>query len=639
MDRKEADFTRRLTVERQEENGNDYFSISSDTPIWSDYHGEYQTLLHTEEAIDLETFRGAGIPFLRDHDDWDIDEQVAVLEDPRIVDGKLRCRVGGWRTHQKATEIKTDWESKVIRNVSVRFRTLEFRQIENYNNKPQVLITKWLPREASVVSIPADDNVGQLRKNQSDLILEIKDNTKSMSEENTNKEYQERIEQARKEGQEEFVRKMNFLDEMSDQHDLPKDVVRKLRSEKAGESEVQRAVIETITKRSKERKNEVTGNPEPVAGIKSETYDVERSRYSLGEAIRAAYTGDFSSREAGLAREVSKELSQGVELGRRSLMIPLNELADPSLKDSKRAGLTDAAITDSYIETSDFITTLRASTVMGQLGARMYTGLMGNVRIGKMAQGANVAWGNVGAQISTTDTTTTQVELSAKKVRGLVQLDNDTVLQTPYVAEQILREDLRQALMVGIETALFSAQQQTNAIRAINAYPAINALGATGNANGTVLSYDDMIDLVGAVGAANGIMNPSSTGFVVPWVGRTRLFKLKDNNNFPLIVSYGDQISDTAMGRLTMLSIGERLATSNNLSTGLTRGTNSDAYHIYYADFSQLVMGYWGTGIQIDVGTDGNDFSFDRVSIRGVGTVDAQPRYEQSFGAYRFRRP
>ena len=152
-----------------------------------------------------------------------------------------------------------------------------------------------------------------------------------MTKENQEKEpmfSQEELQRKLKEGQEEYVNRMNYINDMADTHDLDKDVKRKLLAETASKEQVLEAVVKRQDEIARSRKNVKTGEPEPIAAVSSETYDNGKQKYDLIEVFRSLRDRDYNSKAFGYAREVSKELSRGVHLGPNSIMIPFGALID-----------------------------------------------------------------------------------------------------------------------------------------------------------------------------------------------------------------------------------------------------------------------------------------------------------------------
>lgn len=143
-------------------------SISSETPV-SRWDGD-EVLVHTEDAVDLSRFP---LPLCVAHETYR-GLNIGLIETPYIEGEKLRGTLRfGERT--EANEYFTDVKNGIIRNISVGYRVNEYTRNEKEDS---YRVTDWMPFEASLVSVPADNNVGLGRSFESHidkLSLEIED--------------------------------------------------------------------------------------------------------------------------------------------------------------------------------------------------------------------------------------------------------------------------------------------------------------------------------------------------------------------------------------------------------------------------------------------------------------------------------
>merc|ERR1739848_387425 len=105
-------------------------------------------------------------------------------------------------------------------------------------------------------------------------------------------------------------------------------------------------------------------------------------RYSIAAGIKAVLTGDWSSREAGLVRELSQEVERsGVKRSAdRSFLIPYSALTKRATYVTSSSA-TGGNVVATDLLADDFIEALRANTITGGLGIRTLPGLVGDVAI------------------------------------------------------------------------------------------------------------------------------------------------------------------------------------------------------------------------------------------------------------------
>ncbi|MDN5871455.1 MAG: HK97 family phage prohead protease [Nitrococcus sp.] len=137
-------------------------SFSSEEPVTrSSFFSEPWTeiLGHATGEVDL-TRVNAGAPVLYNHDRFDADKRLGVVERAWIEGGRGHAEI----RISKRAEVDGIWQDiqdGVLRNVSVGYRVHERElQKERAAKLPTYRVTRWEPVELSMVDIPADTSVG-----------------------------------------------------------------------------------------------------------------------------------------------------------------------------------------------------------------------------------------------------------------------------------------------------------------------------------------------------------------------------------------------------------------------------------------------------------------------------------------------
>ncbi len=130
-----------------------------------------ETLSHSRSAVLLDRLKKTGA-VLWNHDRFD---QIGRIRDPRVdsdskrLTGKLQFS----RT-QRGQDFELDAVDDIKVSVSVGYRAIEMKLVRRGDVEKgeidEYLITKWEPHEMSVVSIPADVNVGIDRSEAEELV-------------------------------------------------------------------------------------------------------------------------------------------------------------------------------------------------------------------------------------------------------------------------------------------------------------------------------------------------------------------------------------------------------------------------------------------------------------------------------------
>ncbi len=132
-------------------------SISSEYPV-KRWDGE-EILDHTKESIDLTRFP---LPLLNSHDRWELN--IGLIEDPVIKDKKLRG-VMRFGERDQALDIWKDVRTGIIRGISIGYERGDLSDLD----KGQYHVTRWMPYETSLCSVPADPTVGVGRSKDFDF--------------------------------------------------------------------------------------------------------------------------------------------------------------------------------------------------------------------------------------------------------------------------------------------------------------------------------------------------------------------------------------------------------------------------------------------------------------------------------------
>ena len=102
------------------------------------------------------------------------------------------------------------------------------------------------------------------------------------------------------------------------------------------------------------------------------------------------------------------------------------------------------------------------------------------------------------------------------------------------------------------------------------------------------------------------------------------LAKLKDSQGQYLLSPYGAELGRSQIA-------GRRFEVSNNVPSNLTKGSGSDLSAVIYGNFSDLLIGLFGTlEILVDPYTD---FTKGTTGVRVLQSIDIAVRHAESFAA------
>ena len=356
----------------------------------------------------------------------------------------------------------------------------------------------------------------------------------------------------------------------------------------------------------------------------------ELDEASIVAGTRAILTGDWSSREAGLIREISQEVENkgGKRTTANSFMLPYSAFAEKRATYVTSTNNVGGFLVPQDYRPADFIESLKNKSVSLAAGVQVLNDLQGDVVIPKRAASGSTYWlSTETTAITSGNSTFSQITLTPANVASLEKYSRQQVLQGLPAIEELIRTDMTNNLMLAMDSAILngsgSSGQPTGILNTSN----VNSIAI--GTNGGAITLDHLINLEGSVVIDNGIVNPATTGYLTNGKVVNDLKKLKDSAG-----QYIYNVGNVVAGRgATPASInGYTITDSMQLPSNLTKGSSSsNCSAVIFGDFSQCLVGMWG-GIEIVVGEDSDDFSKGLSSIRGIMTMDVAVRNPVSFG-------
>lgn len=593
------------------------FPFSSEYPV-SRYFGN-EVLAHDERSADLSRLNDSA-PFLFNHDP---NKVIGVVE-RAWIDGKKKRGYAKVKFSRNAfaQEVLADVRDGVLRNVSFGYAINDMEQ----RGSGDFVATSWAPYEVSVVSIPADPTVGVGRSLETDPAAPAASPTPETEPEvpmeNTPDISAVRAEAAAEAAKAERAR-ISGITALTEKYGMA-DLGRQLIEGGRSLDEARAAVLEKIGAKPVETVAPVEMAAQELAG------------YSLTAGIRAALTGDWSSREAGLVRELSREVEKsGVsKTAERSFFVPFSAL-------SKRATYvtsgptTGGNLVATDLLADDFIEALRNGSLMLSLGVRTMPGLVGNVAVPRRSGVASTYYlSTQTTAITQSESTFDQVTMSPKNLAALSKYSRQTLLQGTPGIEELVRRDLTDGLNLAVDLGILNGSGSSGQPTGIMQTSGIGSVAM--GTNGGAITLEKLVDLETEVMIDNGAVNRDAVAYVTNAKVMGALKKLRAGGSTtgdgPFLVN---QIGNT-LGRGPAGSEinGYPIGVTNQVPSNLTKGTSSGVCSaVLMGDFSQAMVGFWGNGLEITVGEDSDDFSKALTSVRGIITYDVAVRHAESFAA------
>ena len=591
------------------------FPFSSEFPV-SRYFGN-EILSHEMDAADLSRLNDSA-PLLFNHNP---DRVIGVVERAYIDDKKKRgyARVRFSR-NPFAQEVLGDVKDGVLRNVSFGY---SIDKMEERGNGDFVA-TAWSPYEVSVVSVPADPGVGigrSFEEAKPDQAAPAAPSTEPIQEmENTAPDLQV----VRAEAAEAERSRIAGITALCSKHGLD-DMGRQLVESGRSIDEARAAVLDQL-------------GAKPVEAVKPVEMDQrDAASYSISAGIRAALSGDWTSREAGLVREMSQEVQKQSgfsQSGKRGFFVPFSALSKRSTYVTS-GPTTGGNLVATDLLADEFIEALRNNSVMLNLGVRTMTGLVGDVAIPRRSGVASTYYlSTETTAITQSESTFDQVTLSPKNLAALSKYSRQTLLQATPGIEELVRRDLTDGINLGIDLGILNGSGSSGQPTGILNTSGIGSVAM--GTNGGAITVDALVDLEEQVLIDNGAVNRDAIGYVTNAKVLAELKKLRAGGSTTTDGAYlvNDQLNAIGRGGTPASVNGYPLYVTNQVPSNLTKGTSSGVCSaVLMGDFSQAMVGFYGNGIEIVVGEDSDDFSKALTSVRAIVSYDVAVRHAESFAA------
>lgn len=495
----------------------------------------------------------SGANLLCDHDGTDV---VGVVESVEIGPDRVGRAVVRFGKSARAEEVYQDVLDGIRRNVSVGYMIHEAQPIATRDGLETFRVTDWEPFEISLVSIPADASVGIGRSAQAEttpLTTPLTLKAPTMSD-NTP-----------------AVDKRNHPAEISAiAATIPGGAELAMRAIQDGKSveEFQQIAIKALSNK-----------PLPSADIGLS--HTETKNYSVMRAINAmANPGDRAAQEAaGFERACSEAVGKKMGKTARGFFLPTDvQKRDLTAGTNNAGGFTVAT----ELRPGDFISMLRNAMVIDQLGARMLTGLVGQIAIPKQSGAAMAYWVAENTAPTESQQLLAQVTMTPKTVGAFTDISRRLLLQSSVDVESMVQSDLATVLGLAIQQAAINGSGASNQPSGL-----LTSITPTvvGGANGAAPTWQNMIDLETGIAQAN-----ADVGSMAYLTNAKVRGKLKSTQKFT--GTNGLPVWDAGNTPIN----GYRCAVTNGVPSNLTKGTASGiASAVVFGNFSDLLIGMWGS--------------------------------------------
>lgn len=339
---------------------------------------------------------------------------------------------------------------------------------------------------------------------------------------------------------------------------------------------------------------DLIGNDKPISTFYSQ--NSERT-FSLSRLIHAEVTGDYS--EAGYEREMAQEARRNYPGKARGLVIPAEALLTRTTMTT--GGDAGGAVNTLHLG-SEYIDVLRPVSSVIAAGARMLTGLNGNVSIPKANSDLAANWVAEGGAIAESDIDVDSITMVPRLLAGRASFTRHLLATSSPSIDALVRNALVAQIGVALDKAALEGSGTAPVPRGIANTVGVNALSTTG---GGTMTHAESLEALADIAGAN-LDTTNSVWIVNPANAATLGATAKDSGSGRFVYEDG-----AILGRRVIET------------------TQATAAKAYVGNFEECMIGMWGgLDLVIDPYTNG---STGTVNVYAYQLADVAVRHPGAF--------
>ena len=607
-------------------------SISSSQPIEQWFATEI--LEHRDGSVNLSRAKSGGqVLFNHNADDY-----IGVIQDCWLDPGAERCyAIVRFDTHPRAEQIFNSVQSGILRNVSIGYQVKEWAIEESSNPKEETIVraTSWELLEVSFVSVPADPSVGVDRsfpmtdptEPEGETVEETlpdeagaepaEPSTQILIQENKPVEIPTELLEAERS-------RTASLIALGDKHSLKKELVQQWIANGVDLQSARSQVLDLIQSQSAQKDQVAPLNPLGLSNREKESYSIARALHNRLQLMEGK--APAQGLELEVHRAIEAKLgrpTEGIYVPARDLNWGLNTRGYYGQRDTMQTGQDTLGgnLVDTELRSSEFIDALRNRAMISRLGARMLSGLQGNLDIPRQSGVTTTYWVAEGGTITESNLTIDLISMRPRDLTCLTSVTRRMLMQGSLDVEALIRFDMLQQMALGIDLAAISGTGISNQPLGILNYPGVNSVAI--GANGGAPAWSHLVQLETEIAVDNA---DDGTCYYLTNARTRGKLKTTAKVTGQDVFLWTDSPTEKGMGMIN----GYGAAVSNQVPSNGTKGSGSSLSSIIFGDFSQLLIGEWGV-LEIMPNPYGQGYPSGSVQIRTMVTVDVVPRRPQYF--------
>lgn len=335
----------------------------------------------------------------------------------------------------------------------------------------------------------------------------------------------------------------------------------------------------------------------PTASPKPKTAeDRAIERFDMAAAIKSKLDGGSLPQAAqDMVKEAEKEaLAAGIsDFSGKGVALPSWAVKAMSRKNREamrtKAGehtVGTAASLGNLVNTDDVrqYAALAPSPFLADMGAQMWTGLVGNVPIVQDSNFFEAEWASEIATSTKKTATTTKVTLTPNRLTAYSDISRQLLRQTAGVANRMLTTKLENAIARSLDKAALQGNGGT--IDGLLGLSGVSALVI--GANGGAITHDQFVEMENKIAESNG--SDQNLAYITTNAVRkqTKLVKIDAGSGKFLFNDMTKEVN------------GYPLIATNLMPSNLTKGTGTNLSACIFGDWTKLIIAQWG-GVDIIV--------------------------------------
>ena len=324
-------------------------------------------------------------------------------------------------------------------------------------------------------------------------------------------------------------------------------------------------------------------------------------RVSLIDAINAQVENRAVS--GALAEYGQEQKRQGITARRGGVLVPSSVFEQRTTMDTTSA----AKITPDEYKASEFVGLFRNALVMKSLGARVLSGVRGDVIVPKQTGASSAFWVGEGDPLTESSATFDNIKLTPRHVGALSSVSRQLLQQANPSIEQLIRDDFVRVIGQAIDKAM------------------LHGLAAN----------DEPVGIINTVGIQTGSLATLTWAAVVAMLEKLAIENVTANGivtHAKAATKLQTTLKNAANGAEYLLQNGRVAELPAYITNQLDAKAGSPATgRVIAGDFSQIVIGEWGVTEILANPYAAGYYEKGDVQIRILHTMDAVVRQPKAF--------